>query len=125
MQAVNDLLKINALLCLALGSLLVFLPDVIIQLLSEHNNTPLKFILFSGVFFNIYGLLNWWLARFKHIPNAWTQWVIIVNFLVAGLIAVLIVLKLWIESINGMTASGLISIALGWLAFLLKQHLKK
>ena len=122
MTTINDVIKINALLALLLGALLVFMPDAAISFLNEAQGIPKVVPLFVGVALNIFGLLQLWLAKNNPIPQLPLLLVVIVDFIAVVAIVVLIQFELWISSINGITAAGLIAIVIGWLAWIQLQH---
>ena len=122
MTTINDVIKINALLALLLGALLVFMPDAAINFLSETQTIPKVLPLFVGVALNIFGLLLLWLAKNNPVPQLPLLLAVIVDFSWVVGTLVLIQFKLWITAINGITAAGLIAIVIGWLAWIQLQH---
>ena len=122
MSNINTVLKLNALNCLAFGALFVFIPKQVIDFLSSTHPFPEVIILSLGVILNIYGLYLLWLANKSHVSPTWVLLVAIGDFLwVLGTI-ILIVMKLWITEINGITAAGLVAILVGWFGWLQLQY---
>ncbi len=123
MQDATTLLKINGLIYLLLGALLVFLPPTIIYFLSETNPAPTVAMLGTGVGFNLLGLLLLWLANQTTPSPQWIKLTVVIDLLLAAGIFGLILMNIWVTTINGITAAGLVAIVLAWFAWLQWQHL--
>ncbi len=125
MNNINTTLKLNGLNCLLFGALFVFIPNHVIAFLSDTNPAPEVIILALGVVLNLYGLILLWLGN-KQQPNpTWVKLIALGDFLwVLGTI-ILVVMKLWITNINGITAAGLVAILVGWFGWLQWQYAAK
>ena len=121
-MTINDVLKINALNCLLFGALFVFMPEPISSFLSENAKAPLLVFLSLGVLLNIYGLLLLWLASKNPVPQLPLLLVAIGDFLWVAATIIVIQLNVWITSINGITAAGLVAILVGWLGWIQLKH---
>lgn len=121
-MTINDVLKINALSCLAFGSLFVFAPDPVTSYLSGSETMPQLVLLSLGVILNLYGLALLWLASKNPVPQTALLLVATGDFLWVIATIVLIQLKLWITTINGITAAGVVAIFIGWLGWIQFKH---
>ncbi len=122
MFSINNVLKLNALNCFAFGTLFVLLPDAVLLFLSDSNPAPKMVLLSLGVGLNLYGLFLLWLASKEPVPLKHLLPVAIGDFLWVIGTVVLIVLKLWIDTSNGITAAGLVALLVGWFGWLQLQH---
>ena len=122
MITINDVLKINGLIYLLLGAFLVFFPENMAPFLSESATAPKMPLLVSGVVFNLLGLLQLWLAKTNPVPK--TPLLLLVFAAVIWVIAIiaLIQFEIGITSINGITTAGLVTIVIGWMAWIQLKH---
>ncbi len=118
MLNINLVLKLNALNCFAFGTLFVLLPDTVALFFSESNPAPKVLLLLLGVGLNLYGLFLLWLASKEPVPVRHLLPVAIGDFLWVLGTAVLIVMQLWIESSNGITAAGMVALLVGWFGWM-------
>ncbi len=125
MTDINTILKLNGLNCLLFGSLFVFIPDSIIPFLSLDNPIPKWVLLSLGVGLNLYGLYLLWLGAKHKVPHRYVLFVAFGDFMWVLATVVLIVMKTWITTINGMTAAGLVAILVGWFGWLQLQYFFK
>jgi len=121
-MTINDVLKINALNCLLFGALLVFMPEPISTFLSDTAIAPKLLLLSIGVGLNIYGLLMLWLANKNPVPQTPLLLIVVGDFLWVIATIIVIQLKLWITTINGITAAGVLAIFVGWLGWIQFKH---
>lgn len=122
MLNINLVLKLNALNCFAFGTLFVLLPEAVAAFLSATNPAPKLLLLLLGVGLNLYGLFLLWLASKEPVPVRHLLPVAIGDFLWVLGTALLIVMKLWIDSSNGITAAGLVALLVGWFGWLQLQY---
>jgi len=122
MKNINDLLKIAALCFTLLGTLCIFMPNLINAFLNDAQAMPKLLFLSLGVVLNIYGLLLMWLAKRTPVPLAALLAVIVGDFTWAIGALGLIAFTPWITSINGTTVLGLVTISLTWFGWLKLKH---
>ncbi len=104
------------------GALFVFIPDSIIPFLSQVDPMPKMVLLVLGVGLNLYGLYLLWLGSKAKVPHREALLIAMGDFIWVLATVVLIVMKTWITSINGMTAAGLVAILVGWFGWLQLQY---
>lgn len=125
MSDINTTLKINALTCLLLGALFVFLPQQVITFLSDTNPAPMVAVVGMGVILNIYGLLLLLLGSQQQPHPKLVMLIAVADGLWVLLTAALIISQTWVTHINGITAAGLVAISVGWLGWLQWQYAQK
>ncbi|MGJ8664640.1 MAG: hypothetical protein ACSHWU_13365 [Marinicella sp.] len=121
MNNINTTLKLNGLNCLLFGALFVFIPKSVITFLSDSQPAPEVVILALGVILNLYGLILLWIGN-KEQPNPKLVLLIALgDFMWVLGTVILLAMKLWVTTINGMTAAGLVAILVGWFGWLQLQ----
>ncbi len=122
MNNINTTLKLNGLNCLLFGALFVFIPKSVITFLSDSQPAPEVVILALGVILNLYGLILLWIGK-KEQPNPKMVLLIALGDLIWVLgTVILLAMKLWVTTINGLTAAGLVAILVGWFGWLQLQY---
>ncbi|MFC3194114.1 hypothetical protein ACFODZ_07665 [Marinicella sediminis] len=122
MNNIRTILQLNALNCLLFGALFVFLPAQVSQFLSSSHPMPELVMAILGVVLNLFGLLLLWLAKKPHINKGWVLMVAVADFSWVLFTVVLLLLQVWVTTVNGMTAAGLIAILVGWFGWLEWQY---
>ncbi len=121
-MTINDVLKINALTSLLFGALFIFIPELTQSFLSDTEAMPKLALLSAGITMNTYGLLLLWLASKNPVPQTPLLWVVMVDLIWVLITIVVIQLDLWITTINGITAAGVVAIVIGWLGWTQFKH---
>ncbi len=122
MSDIQTTLKLNGLNCLLFGALFVFAPLAVTQFLSDTHPAPELLVAILGIVLNLYGLLLLWIGK-QHKPHPKVilavaigdfLWVIATLFLIA--------LQIWITTINGITAAGVVAIIVGRFGWIQWQY---
>lgn len=122
MSHISTTLKLNGLNCLLFGALFVFIPQTVITFLSDNQPAPEVIILALGVILNLYGLILLWIGNQQQPNPKLVLAIALGDFLwVLGTLT-LLVMNLWVTTVNGMTAAGLVAILVGWFGWLQLQY---
>lgn len=119
MKSVNDLLKINALCLLCVGTLLAVIPDNINTFLNQSNNIPKLMLLSVGIGMNLSGFLLLNIAKKSEISQWHRKTAVVIDTLIMFLLIVSLIIQNWVTTVNGMTITGLLTIGFGWFGYCL------
>ncbi|MCX7553690.1 hypothetical protein OS175_07350 [Marinicella sp. S1101] len=124
MNETSIILKLNGLINLIIGALLVFMPSQVIDFLSTTKQVPEVVVLLLGMALNLIGMLLLWCGNRDHLSPSLIKAFILLDLIWVIFVFALIFSQTWITSTVGTTTTGLIAIVVGRLGWLLWHNHK-